>query len=104
MTETIIQERKKDVQYEGQILITYDELAELMGLASSRIRSVLSQPNAPQPVHRGEHLHKGRVKHLYDRKAALLYFLESKKQAIKKYKYKKTFIEKGYLDESDFQV
>lgn len=102
MTDVIISERKKDVQYEGQVLVTADELAKLIDLAPSRIRSIVSEAEAPKPVHVGEHFFQGRIKHLYDRKAFLLYFLATKKQVLKKYMYKKRFIEQGLLDESDF--
>jgi hypothetical protein len=104
MTTDIVSERRKQLEYEGQILATIPEIAKAMDMSCSRIRFLLTEPEAPKPVHKGEHIFKGRISSLYDQKEVILYFLKAKKQLVRKYIYLRDFIKRGILNEGDFQV
>jgi hypothetical protein len=56
------------------------QIAELMGISLNRLRTVLTGPNKPKPLHKGEHYRRGRTPDLYDMSDVLTFYASQIKQ------------------------
>ena len=94
----IIAERKAKALSEGVEVLTIAELAEEMEISASRLRTILSEIDAPAPFYPGELQFRCRLSKLYRVDEVVNYFLDTKRQPTRKYVYRKRYIEKGLID------